>query len=84
MYNYMHASQLMFIELTQSQHEGGVANGHINFTKCSIPDSSALHGGMVCIAVTVTHGAVLHTTFWQCSLSFYCIASMSGDTNTIY
>ena len=20
-----------------SQHEGGVANGHINFTKCSIP-----------------------------------------------
>ena len=52
----------MFIELTQSQHEGGVANGHINFTKCSIPHSSALHGGMLCTAAMVTHGAVLPFT----------------------
>ena len=50
----MHVSQLMFIELTQSQHEGGVANGHINFTNCSIPHSSVLHGGMLCTAVMVT------------------------------
>ena len=50
----LYGSQFMFIELTQSQHEGGVANGHINFTNCSIPHSSVLHGGMLCTAAMVT------------------------------
>ena len=44
----------MIIKPTQSQHEGGVSNGHVNFTNCSIPHSSVLHGGMLCTAVIVT------------------------------
>ena len=49
-----YAPQLMFIEPTQSQHKGGVANGPINFTNCSLPHSSLLHGGMLCTAAMVT------------------------------